>query len=89
VIIVLLTVKIALLRKFLFSSFKLSLSNSSSFVIKRNMNTQYPLVLRLVYESTKIAQTAGEIVRRVVQSGTLDVVDKVVKEQIYFALNGR
>lgn len=36
-----------------------------------------PLILRLVSNSCNIANTAGGIVRKVLRSGELDVVDKV------------
>jgi len=39
-----------------------------------------PLVLRLVHESTNIVNVAGNIVRKVLRSGNLDIVDKGVND---------
>lgn len=36
-----------------------------------------PLILRLVYESAKIVNGAGDIVKKVVNSGKLGIIDKV------------
>lgn len=43
-----------------------------------------PLILRLVNSSCNIANMAGGIVRKVLKSGELDVVDKVRPFEIIF-----
>lgn len=52
-------------------------------------NGEPPLILRLVNESSIIANAAAGIVRRVLRSGELDVVDKVKAKKnflFYFEL---
>jgi len=45
-------------------------------MMSRSSTTNIPLILRLVNETTSIVNVAGSIVRKVMLSGSLDIVDK-------------
>lgn len=65
--------KIALFRKL----FRGVSYNNYMSISMGSTSGDIPLILRLVHDSTGIVNVAGNIVRKVLQSGKLDIVDKV------------